>query len=290
MTPPILMPSAPRYEPLTRWTTAQIERFWPNHPEIFVCGVSNNLLPLRDDPADWMRVVRSACADLRARGFAQAYVILDDHAPIAPCNDEFLKNTLPRMMLELKATCILAGGFGPLIARKSQILEWETWRVECLPLSAPFKLGLHPALWDLGRMQSILEILIERLPQDQHTPWAFERIGSDVQSSGLPIEWLSSCWRLDAMQTSDPAAAALHAFPDRLRQYACRLGYLFGRALERPEAPDPLRHPRIGPYPCFWSGVMKKGSLNEEYLAYARIKGRPELTRGLPEAFTACAS
>jgi hypothetical protein len=288
MIPPILMPTAPKYARLADWTRGQISRFWPDHPEIFVCGLPNDGLPLQDDPGDWMRVVRSACADLRAHGLAQAYIILDDHPPIARCNGEFLKNTLPRMALELKATCILTGGFGPLIARKAEIIEWETWRVECLPLAAPFKLGLHPALWDLGRLESILEILIERLPQEQHTPWAFERIGSNAQSSGLPPEWLSSCWRLDAMQASAPAAAALHAFPDRLQQYARRLGYLFGRALGRPETPDPLRHPRVGPYPCFWSGVMKKGLPNQEYFAYAAIRRRPELTRGLNEAFAAC--
>lgn len=33
---------------------------------------------------------------------------------------------------------------------------------------------------------------------------------------------------------------------------------------------------------------MKKGTLNNEYLAFARVKGRPELTHGLPEAFAAC--
>lgn len=253
-----------------------------------MCGLQGEGLPLQDDPSNWMRVVRSACADIRARGFTQAYVILDDHPPIAPCNGEFLKDTLPRMALALEATCILTGGFGPLIARKAKIIEWETWRVECLPLAAPFKLGLHPALWDLGRMQSILETLLERLPREQHTPWAFERIGSDLQRSGLPSEWLSSCWRLDAMQTSHPAAAALHAFPDRFRQYARRLGFLLKRSMGRPQATDPLRHPRVGPYPCFWSGVMKKGKPNEDYFTYAELMHRPELKHGLEEAFAAC--
>jgi hypothetical protein len=56
------------------------------------------------------------------------------------------------------------------------------------------------------------------------------------------------------------------------------------------ETIDPLRHPRIGPYPCFWSGVMKKGKINADYLAYAGIKKRPELTKGLEEAFSQCKS
>lgn len=288
MIPPILMPTAPKYAPLAKWTRSQISRFWPDHPDIFLCGTPEDDLPLRDDPRDWMRVVRSACADLQARGFAQAYVILDDHPPIAPCHGGFLRSTLPTMARELNATSIVTGGFGPLVARKADIRRWDTWRVECLPMNEPWKLPLHPALWNLSRMRSILDILIERLPEDQHTPWAFERIGSSVHKSGLPIEWLSSCWRLDALQTSTPETVALHGLADRLQRSIRRLGAMFRRALGRPQSDDPLRHPRIGPYPCFWSGVMKKGELNKDYLGYAEVKGRPELTRGLREVFAEC--
>jgi len=282
------MPTAPKYAHLAEWTRGQIGHFWPEHPEIFVCGLPDKGLPLRDEPADWMRVVCSACADLLARGFAQAYVILDDHPPIALCHADFLRNALPRMARELKATSIVTGGFGPLVARKAAVRQWETWRAECLPLAEPWKLPLHPALWNLARMHSILTTLIERLPEDQHTAWAFERIGSNLQKSGLPPDWLSSCWRLDASQTSAPEAAALHDLPDRLHRFVRRVLSLPGRAFGRPQADEPLRHPRIGPYPCFWSGVMKKGALNKDYFRYAAIKRRPELTRGLTEAFAAC--
>lgn len=288
MTPPVLMPTAPKYAPLAEWTRGQIGRFWPDHPEILLCGTPDKGLPLRDNPRDWMCVVRSACVDLRARGFAQAYVILDDHPPIAPCNGEFLKNTLPRMAFDLKATCVLAGGYGPLVVRKAETTEWQNWRVEPLLHDAQFKLGLHPALWDLGRLQVILDTLIARLPEDQHTPWAFERIGSDMEKSGLPPDLLSSCWRLDAMQSSVPEAVALHAFPDRPLRYARRFSAMARALFGLPEKSDPLRHPRVGPYPCFWSGVMKKGAPNRDYFAYAAMKKRPELTRGLDEAFAAC--
>ncbi len=290
MTPPILMPTAPRYEPLARWTCGQIDRFWPEHPEIFLCGTKKSGLPLRDDPRDWMRVVHSACSDLLGRGYAQAYVILDDHPPIGRCHADFLRDTLPAMARELSATSVVTGGFGPLVPPKAEAKTWRGWRAECLPAGEPWKLPLHPALWDLARLEEILRLLIDRLPDAQHTPWAFERIGSNAEKGGLPREWLSSCWRLDAVQTALPEVAALHDFPDRLARFGGRIRRAAARVVGRTPGPDPLGHPRIGPYPCFWSGVMKKGEINSEYLAYADRKGRPELTSGLPEAFAACAS
>ena len=288
MNPPILMPTAPKYAPLAKWTRGQIGRFWPDHPDIFLCGTPDSDLPLRDDPRDWMRVVYSACADLQSRGVEQIYLILDDHPPIAPCNSSFLRETLPRMARELNATSIVTGGFGPLIRPKTEITNWEGWRVECLPADEPWKLPLHPALWNLERLLGILETLISRLPEEQHTPWAFERIGSNRQKSGLPTEWLSSCWRLDARQTSLPETAELHDFSDRISRGGRRLLSTAKRVVGLRSPHDPLRHPRIGPYPCFWSGVMKKGKLNADYMSYASIKKRRDLTQGLEESFAAC--
>jgi hypothetical protein len=46
-----------------------------------------------------------------------------------------------------------------------------------------------------------------------------------------------------------------------------------------------LWHPRLGAYPCFWSGVMKKGALNSDYFFYSKFKNRPGLVAGLQEAF-----
>lgn len=288
MVPPILMPTAPKYAPLAEWTRGQIAKFWPDHPEVFLCGTPEGDLPLRDDHRDWMRVVRSACADLKARGFTQTYVILDDHPPIARCNSEFLRDSMPRMSRELGATSIVTGGFGPLVRAKGRIGTWQGWRVECLPAHEPWKLPLHPALWNLERLTAILETLVRNLPEDQHTPWAFERIGSNAEKSGIPGEWLASCWRLDAMQTSRPEVAALHGPKDRLYRAGRRLVSAVARLAGQQITPEPLRHPRVGPYPCFWSGVMKKGKLNSEYLEYARLTGKPALTVGLREVFVAC--
>ena len=290
MIAPILMPTAPRYLPLAQWTCGQIEKFWVGHPRIFLCGADGDAraLPLRDDPRDWMRVVATACADLLADGCRQVYVILDDHPPIAQCHKEHLETALPRMAEELGATSFVTGGYGPLNGRKGTVARWGRFTPERLPLSQPWKLPLHPALWNLERLHGILVHLIGRLPDSEHNPWAFERTGSDLVKGGVREDWLSSCWRVNAWETSTSEARKLHGFRDYVLRRALTVcsydALLFGGRSGKSafdNAVSGLRHPRIGPYPCFWSGVMKKGRINPDYLFYARFKGRPELSEGL---------
>ena len=290
MVPPILMPTAPRYLPLAQWTCGRIARFWSGHPRIFLCGAEGDgrALPLRDDPRDWMRVAASACADLLADGFRQVYVILDDHPPIAECHAEHLGRALPGMVEELGMTSLVTGGYGPLNKRKGRATCWKGFTPECLPLSQPWKLPLHPALWNLQRLHDILIHLINRLPDSVHTPWAFERIGSDLEKGGVREDWLSACWRVNARETSTPEALALHDFRDRIVRLALRVSACDALVFAGRDGRDAvvgalagLRHPRIGPYPCFWSGVMKKGRINQDYLFYARFKNRPDLVEGL---------
>jgi hypothetical protein len=289
---PILMPTAPRYLALAQWTCGQIARFWPGYPEIIICGAEGDprCLPLQDDPADWMRIVARACEELISRGLKQVYVILDDHPPIAECNGDVLERVLPEMAEELDATTILTVGYGPLIRQKGGVLAWRAYHPERLPMDAVFKLSLHPALWNLERLHKILTHLIDHLPPQDHNPWAFERIGSDSDLGAVRKEWLASCWRVGAVETCTPDAAAMHDGKDRGQRRWRRLQGLIGKMAGTTEPIDPLRHPRIGPYPCFWSGVMKKGKINADYLAYAGIKKRTELTSGLEEAFSQCRS
>jgi len=286
------MPTAPRYLALAQWTCGQIARFWPGHPEIIICGAEGDprCLPLQDDPADWMRIVARACEELISRGLKQVYVILDDHPPIAECNGDVLERVLAEMAEQLDATTILTVGYGPLIRQKGGVLAWRAYHPERLPMDAVFKLSLHPALWNLERLHKILAHLIDHLPPQDHNPWAFERIGSDPDLGAVRKEWLASCWRVGAMETCTPDAAAIHDWKDRGQRRWRRLQGLIGKMAGTAEPPDPLRHPRIGPYPCFWSGVMKKGKINADYLAYAGIKKRTELTKGLEEAFSLCRS
>jgi hypothetical protein len=290
--PPILIATAPRYLALAQWTIGRIEEYWPEHSGVFISGAEGDsrALPLRDDPADWMRLTASACRELIDRGFDQAYLILDDHPPIARCHADFLASEIPEMLQKTNATVCTLMGPGPVLKRKG---EWEKigeLRFEKLPLTDSWKLGLHPALWNLSKLLSILEALIEKLPPSQHHPWAFERIGSSQTQGGVDKELLASCWRVDGWESATPEARRLHDWRDSYARATLRLATIalrpFGKSAEVfKERVAGLWHPRLGAYPCFWSGVMKKGALNSDYFFYSKFKNRPGLVAGLQEAF-----
>ena len=292
----VLMPTAPQYLGLAQWTCGRIPRFWPAHPPIYFCGALGDVrsLRLRDDPQDWMRVVASACADLLSDGFRQVYLVLDDHPPISECNADFLGGVLPRMLQTTDATSCLAVGPGPVLKRKGSFQKIDKFFFEKLPLNEPWKLPLHPALWNLEKLYAILEHLIRHLPDSQHHPWAFERLGSSPKESGLCKEWLDGCWRVDGMRAATPEAKGLHNWRDVAERLILRASSIALRSVGGPVEIYKSRiaflwHPRIGAYPCFWSGVMKKGRLNIDYLTYASFKNRADLIEGLHETFVGIA-
>ena len=290
----VLMPTAPQYLGLAQWTCGRIPRFWPAHPPIYFCGALGDVrsLRLRDDPQDWMRVVASACADLLSDGFRQVYLVLDDHPPISECNADFLGGVLPRMLQTTDATSCLAVGPGPVLKRKGSFQKIDRFFFEKLPLNEPWKLPLHPALWNLEKLYAILEHLIRHLPDSQHHPWAFERIGSSAAEGGLSRDLLASCWRVDGWQSATKEAKRLHDLRDLytrtiLRSVIIALRPIGLSAEKFKNRIAGLWHPRLGAYPCFWSGIMKKGAINGDYLFYASIKNRPELVEGLEAIFPA---
>jgi hypothetical protein len=145
-------------------------------------------------------------------------------------------------------------------------------------------------LWDLEKLLSILEGLIARLPPTQHNPWAFERIGSSEEVGGVDKKLLASCWRIDGWSSSTREAQRLHGYSDIYARAALRIATIALRPLGKAavvfkEHVDGLWHPRVGPYPCFWSGVMKKGRANSDYFFFSKFKNRPSLVDGLMEAF-----
>jgi len=279
---------------LALWTVGQVGRFWKSHPRVFISGAEGDsrCLPLRDDPSNWMRVTASACEDLLHRGYDMAFLILDDHAPIAECNGEFLTNSLPRMTREKNVTLCLAVGPGPVLKRKGSFEECGGCKFEKLGIDDPWKLALHPALWNIDKLHKILLDLMKRLPVPQQNPWAFERIGSSPEEGGLSRDLLASCWRVDGWQSATREAKGLHDYQDFYMRTILRTATIalrpIGLSAEKfKKRIAGLWHPRIGAYPCFWSGVMKKGALNGDYLFYSSIKNRPELIEGLETLFPA---
>lgn len=223
-----------------------------------------------------MKVTRSACVDLQAEGAEFAYLLLDDHPPLGPCDAARLNDELPTMMRELDAVSIALSGHGQGRARFGRAVRWRDWDLDlCLP-STLWKLPLHPALWRVDALRRLLDELIVRLPDAEQTPWAFERKGG-APDSGLPEELISRSYRIDgrskAVASYPHGLAAMRWATDAYRFAARRIGGETARAAVDSRVMG-VSHYYHGPYPLFWSGLMRKGAVNPDAEFFLRLTGR----------------
>ena len=105
----ILLPTYDAYAPVARFTLGRIDACWPEHPEVFVCGIAGSpmpfgkVLPLTADPRDWVGIALDAVRRLQDEGVEWLYLILDDHPPFGPCNANYLNRRLPENAAALGA-------------------------------------------------------------------------------------------------------------------------------------------------------------------------------------------
>ena len=281
----LLISTCEKYRPLAEFTRARLREFWKDAPPLRLCGIAGDpcALPLRDDPRDWMKVTRSACDDLLAAGFALAYVILDDHPPLGTCHAAHLNETLPAMMRELGAVSIALSGWGQGREPMGRPQRWRDWELDRCTVENLWKFPLHPALWRLDALRQILDRLIAILPEEEHTPWAFERRGG-AKDSGLPEALTAHSYRIEGR---DQAAKK---YPGRfewlksstdLYRYAVRkiAGPAARAAVD--ERILGVHHYYHGPYPLVWSGLMRKGALNPNAMFLLAVGRRDDWIEAL---------
>ncbi len=275
----ILIPTFEKYRLVAEFTRTQLERHWPDHPPVFFCGLPGDapaLLPLREDPADWMALVRTAVADLQTRGFRQCYLVLDDHPPLDRCHGEHLNKTLPRFMDELGASFINLQGWGQYRPRQGTDLGADYFHLEKPAREYLWKFALHPGLWNLQAFREILDLLLREPELSERTCWKFERRAGQADFP-LPEHLRATAYRV--------CGSAMSARPARRLRAAWRRGALFAFDVVRfgiriaggQAARDSfdarylgLYHFYDGPYPLFWSGLMKKGRLNNDLVCFLR--------------------
>jgi len=282
----ILLSTCEKYRALAEFTTARIRESWAAPPPMRFAGIAQreDALPLRDDPGNWMRVTRSACGDLLDAGFENAWVILDDHPPLGPCHSQHLNVTLPRMMAETRAVSIALSGYGQGRRRQGRIVRWGGFDFDLCAPDALWKFPLHPALWRLDALREILDRLIASLPEAEHTPWAFERRGG-APDADLPPELKCASYRINGLELAaaphPPGLKALRLVTDAYR-FAVRA--VMGETARSAVDGELLgvHHYYHGPYPLFWSGMMRKGAVNQDFLFFLRLTGRTELLAALP--------
>ncbi len=276
----ILISTCEKYRPLAEFTRARIREFWKDAPPMRLCGIADDpcALPLRDDPRNWMKVTRSACEDLIADGFAQAYLILEDHPPLGTCHAVHLNETLPAMMRELDAVSISLSGWGQGREPMGDWVKWRDWELDRCKASNLWKFPLHPALWRLDALRAILDHLIAKLPEEEQTPWAFERKGG-APDSGLPDALIANSYRIEGRTTAVkkyPAKFEWLKSATDVYRYAVRsiAGEEARAAVD--ERIMGVHHYYHGPYPLIWSGVLRKGRVNPNALFLLTVGKRKD--------------
>jgi hypothetical protein len=234
------------------------------------------------DSSDWISCVLDAGVALRDRGCRQVYLILDDHAPVAPCNSDVLNALLPGYMSSLGARVIHLMGWGQVWGRSrvSRVLgpEWSNLGERDMQ----HRIGncLHPSLWDLQQLCAVLAAQHAVLAPEHRTAWSFEFCTPDVP--GLDLS--RSSYLVHGSSLAHPLEAAFWS--------AARVSALAGRLLLRSLGLRAMlatyemevlgfRRYYHGPYPLLWSGAMESGQPSLKYQHFLRRAGRGEMLEDL---------
>jgi len=274
----ILVSTHDKYIDLAKLTVELIHERWRNHPEIFVCGVSQpfsgvtETLLLVNDAMDWIGITETAINELIKKGFRKCYFILEDHPPLQICNDSHLNFTLPALMDKLGAAYIGLYGWDQNTLSSGTVLGTEFYRLQDQDTSFLWKYSLHPALWNLEAFKAILGAL--PLIEDEissRSAWAFERRSGALQSTA-PVEWKGRSYRVFGLGMLNSRFRLIRSLSRQLMFLTINfmsmiIKWVFGNdKLERFVSfflPEALFFD--GPYPLFWSGVMQKGILNKNF-------------------------
>lgn len=275
----ILISTCEKYQVLAEWTADRIGRHWQDHPPVFFAGLpadGKNRLPHEGDARDWMGVTLAATERLLRDGFAWAYLILDDIPPMGRCNSHFLNTELPASAEDAGAALVSLLGWGQHRAVEGPVRAVRGVRLENLPAANRWRYSLHPGLWNLADLREILLIRRTQYDAGGHTPWNFER-HQEQDFAQMPGRLMTSCYRIRGR------AHVAERIPwawDLLQGAACLAvdAALFLVRVTRGDAARAQAAARWlwpycyyrGPYPMFWSGVMRQGKPGREWLAFVR--------------------
>jgi len=283
----ILISTFDRCERLARWTHSRIDKEWAGHPPVFFAGLSRRderSVGFDGDPSDWMSVNLQAVVRLLESGYRRAYLILDDHPPVGRCNAGFLNARLPELSADLGTAYIGLLGYGQHRRREGKILgPADDFLEQSLP-AYRWKFSLHPGLWNLEDLKTLLESRMETYPPGQRSPWNFER-HRDVPGDPRVDSLAGRCFRIcgSSSLAPDAGAHATLALESALRLMAD--AELFAAKLAGGRASRDSAELRrlwlfghyLGPYPIFWSGCMQQGKPHADFEKWLVRLGPREL-------------
>lgn len=275
--PAILMCTCTPYVGVARATHQLLDVFWEKHPDFFIVGDAGaddqDKIPFSCSEKDWIGMALESVTWLINKGYTHCYLILDDHPPIGVCNSSFLNNTLPSICEQLKATHIALAGWDQFQPKEGGIINVEGQQWMLNSVSYKWKFDLHPGYWNLQDLALILDKVMAVSPR-VYSARSFEGISSTLDLSPRLVNStfkiggnrivVGNKWYQNRL-TRGGGLYCLHAV-----RLAVRAG---GReCLDRLDRKIEIYTQYInGPYPMYWSGVIKKGELNTNLVKFADI-------------------
>ncbi|MDX2079815.1 MAG: hypothetical protein SFU53_03455 [Terrimicrobiaceae bacterium] len=263
MTVCLLSPVWPDYRRFAPLLSRCLERFWPDHPPLAFTGLIEWGLPgdvIEVDKStlrNWSASLRQGVREVRRRGFTHAYLIAEEHLPLADCHSEHLGGTIPRLAGEVGAHYVsLMGWDNRRYASKSPKWGPYDW-MHLVGLNDP-RFHLHPAFWNLETLEACCELALEN-PVANGSAWHFEKVCARA-GDRLPSR---DCYQISAAAMSGSGRAAAGADRWVFNRLMAAFPYLpagLSRRLWRG-----LRFDNVycdGPYPMVFSGALAKGTLN----------------------------
>jgi len=283
----ILLPTCDAYAPVARFTLARLDACWTGHPEVFVCGLSaapaplGTPLPLTADPRDWVGIALDAVRHLQAQGVEWLFLILDDHPPFGPCDADYLNRRLPETAQALGAVLVNLQGWDQYQPADGVVLGPERLFWQRNRPSFRWKFSLHPGFWHVLALRAMLESLRASAPEVR-TARAFEG-AMHAACERLDPGLLERTYRVrgDGFTArsrwfESRRARALTRELIRAAGFAAQLGGARGVAAVG-AALLPYQRYVNGPYPMFWSGLLRQGRLHEEALRFLAWSGQSAL-------------
>lgn len=287
MTVAILLPTHDAYAPAARLTLRRLDACWPDHPEVFVCGLTGSpagfgtLLPRVADPRDWVGIALDAVGSVQARGVQWLYVILDDHPPLGPCAADYLNRRLPETAAALGAVQVNLMGWDQHQPQDGVVLGPEHLFWQRNNPGFHWKFSLHPGFWHVLALRRMLEKLRASQP-DVRSARAFEGAVHGV-CERLDPGLLERTYRVrgDGFTARGRwfESRGLRTLTRELIRVAGAAARLGGpRGVEAVQAAVlPYQRYVNGPYPMVWSGLLQRGRLHQEALRFLAWTGQAAL-------------
>jgi hypothetical protein len=172
---PLLGTVTPGHEPLCPLLARQVHAMWPGPLELFYALPAGRTAPydrtLPTDATTWTGVLLAGVRAVKQMtGSSHLFILLEDHVPLWPCDDERL-GQLEELAVTEDLSCLFFTKFDwPW--RGSEITTVGRHRLARLPRDFRFYNQCQPAIWKIDDYIAVLAAAVKAGVED---PWAFER-------------------------------------------------------------------------------------------------------------------